>query len=211
MRKDELGREEDSCCSCPRTDARIRWYSHEKDIARENSLNIGGVRMKCAECGTDMPEDSIYCLVCSRKVGDQQSDVASYANVPFGAVLVCPKCGKKNSRTDRWCGSCDADLDEMKKRFASLGPRGPDCPTCGVSSPSGSQYCRKCGTSLTNAPRDQRKGLAVEQPFLILGGSPPTQEREIIRERQVIMIRCKYCGTLNGPIAQKCSSCGAQM
>ena len=195
----------------PRTDACVRWYSLEKHIAREDSLNAVGSPMKCGNCGSDLPEDSIYCLACGGRIGDEQVDVASYANLPFGTVLACPKCGARNSRTDRWCGSCDADLDEAKKQLASPGPRGSDCPKCAVSSPAGSNYCRKCGASLIPGPRDQPIGVTVELPFLALGSPQPTHQHEIIRERQVIMIRCKYCGTLNGPSAQKCSSCGAQM
>ena len=146
--------------------------------------------MKCRNCGSNLPEDSFYCLACGGKVGDEENNVVSYVDLPFGTVLTCPKCGGKNSRTDRWCGYCDADLDYEKKQLATPTPSGPGCPVCGVSNPVGSQYCRKCGTSLT---------------------TDSTHQHEIIRERQVVMIRCKYCGTLNGPTAQKCSSCGALM
>jgi len=167
--------------------------------------------MKCAECGSDLPNDSVYCLVCGGKVGDEQNNVFSYANLPFGTVLVCPKCGEKNSRTDRWCRSCDTDLEYAKKQLASPTSMGPDCRVCGISSPEGSQYCRKCGASLSTGRTREPGGATVSLPFPTLGDSEPAHQHEIIRERQVIMIRCKYCGTLNGPSAQKCSSCGAQM
>jgi len=165
--------------------------------------------VKCEKCGSDLPEDSIYCLVCGGRAGDEQSNVVNYAELPFGTILECPKCGAKNSRTDRWCGSCDADLDVAKKLRASPAQRGPDCPKCGVISPEGSNYCRRCGAPFNPVPRDY--SIVVEAMRLPISTSQPTHQHEIIRERQVIMIRCKYCGTLNGPTAQKCSSCGAQM
>ena len=90
-----------------------------------------------------------------------------------------------------------------------------DCPKCGISSPAGTRYCRKCGASLMGEAVDGGHswgltvgggdvGLEIGLPF----SSP---QREIVRERQVIMIRCKYCGTLNGPNEKNCTSCGAQM
>ena len=171
--------------------------------------------MKCGNCGSDLPEDSIYCLVCGRKAGDEQSNVVSYADLPFGTVIKCPKCGATNSRTDRWCGSCDAELETAKKVQAVPALSGPECPSCGVRGIAGSSYCRRCGASFSPVPKDQSTVLSVvfgdSEPGLALGGVWPTHQREIIRERQVIMIRCKYCGTLNGPDAVKCSSCGAQM
>ncbi len=151
--------------------------------------------MRCEKCGSDLPEDSNFCQVCREKVGDAQGVKASYSDLPFGAIIVCPKCGAKNSRTDRWCGSCDADLEGAKKRAAAHAPSGPDCPACGVKNEAGASYCRKCGAEVVP----------------ILWDSKPAKQREIIRERQVIMIRCKYCGTLNGPSEKNCTSCGAQM
>ena len=179
-----------------------------------------GSPMRCAHCGSDLLDDSIYCMVCGNKVGDEQKDVVSYADLPFGTILACPKCGGKNSRTDRWCRFCDADLDDAKKRYVSLTPSGSDCRVCGISSPAGSQYCRKCGASLKTGLRrgatESKLSIALGDsgptfPFPVLGDSQPAHQHEIVRERQVIMIRCRYCGTLNGPTAQKCSSCGAQM
>jgi ribosomal protein L40E len=163
--------------------------------------------MKCGHCGSDLPEDSIYCLACGRKVGDEQSSVVSYATLPFGTTIACPKCGAKNSRTDRWCGSCDADLDYAKRQRTSTAPGGPNCPKCGVSSPADSWYCRKCGASLRPVPVD----TTISLPSLTVGDTETTHQHEIIVERQVIMVRCKYCGTLNGPTAVRCSSCGATM
>ena len=164
--------------------------------------------MKCGNCGSDLPDDSVYCMACGRKVDDEQRGAVNYADLPFGTVIVCPKCGAKNSRTDRWCGSCDAELDGAKKQRASPAPKGPECPKCGASSLAGSSYCRKCGAPFGPVHKDyllKVNGIPIPNPF----GSPHTHE--IIREHQVIMIRCKYCGTLNGPKEKHCSSCGAQM
>ena len=146
------------------------------------------------QCGSELPDDSTYCLACGKRIGNVD-------DIPFGTIIVCAKCGAKNSRTERWCVSCDADLDEAKKRHISHDFKGFECRVCGVTGPAGSFYCRNCGVSLRSAPGWET----------FLGPEDSTHQHEIIRERQVIMVRCKYCGTLNGPSAQNCSSCGAQM
>jgi uncharacterized membrane protein YvbJ len=166
--------------------------------------------MKCGGCGSDLLDDSVYCMVCGRIVGDDQGSVVSYADLPFGTLLVCPECGAKNSRTDRWCGSCDADLEGVKKSRAMPLPKGPDCPKCGERNYENSNYCRRCGTSFVSVQMSYP--LSVDGvPTPMSPGSEAPHRHEIIRERQVIMVRCKYCGSLNGPDVQKCSSCGAQM
>lgn len=41
---------------------------------------------------------------------------------------------------------------------------------------------------------------------------PSIIERERIIEREVVIkIKCRYCGTLNDQMAQKCSSCGGSL
>lgn len=150
-----------------------------------------GITTKCIACESNLPDDSTYCPACGKKVED----------IPFGTILVCAKCGAKNSRTERLCVACDADLDEPRKRRISNAFKGFECQICGVAGPAGSHYCRSCGASLRSSPGWQS----------FLGPEDSTHQHEIIRERQVIMIRCKYCGSLNGPEVQKCSSCGAQM
>ena len=186
------------------------WDSREKHIAPEGCWNLLGPGMKCGNCGSDLPEDSIYCMVCGRTVGDAQSGVANYSSLPFGAIIRCPKCGAKNSRTDRWCGMCDADLEFAKKQSASPERSGPDCPRCGVKGFSGANYCSRCGAAFN--PIASSLSLSVGGPDVDEAlFDAPTHQHVIVRERQVIMIRCKYCGTLNGPEEKNCSSCGAQM
>jgi ribosomal protein L40E len=34
-------------------------------------------------------------------------------------------------------------------------------------------------------------------------------EREKVIEREIVKVKCRYCGALNNQTAQKCSSCGA--
>lgn len=167
--------------------------------------------MKCGSCGSELLEDSIYCNVCGKMVRGGDSAVVSYADLPYGTVIVCPKCGAKNSRTDLWCGKCDADLDSVKKTRAMPAPKGPTCPKCGTRGYDNSNYCRRCGQSFVNIQTERSLGSVLGETLLGASFEQVAPQREIIRERQVIMVRCKYCGSLNGPDVQRCSSCGGQM
>jgi uncharacterized membrane protein YvbJ len=164
--------------------------------------------VKCRYCGSELSEDSVFCPLCGGDIHGEVGGAVSYANMPFGTIVDCPRCGAKNSRTERFCVACDTDLEGAKKNLASPAITGPVCPTCGVRGMEDTKYCRRCGASFNPSP----KGHAVSMGGIQVFGRPEQlHQHEIIKERQVIMIRCKYCGTLNGPSDRKCSSCGAQM
>ncbi|MFZ0700077.1 MAG: DUF6114 domain-containing protein [Thermoplasmata archaeon] len=49
-------------------------------------------------------------------------------------------------------------------------------------------------------------------PAIVYATAPPTSgmERHTI-ERQVVKVRCRYCGNLTDEVAGKCASCGAKL
>jgi len=49
--------------------------------------------------------------------------MVEYSDIPFDTIVVCPKCGARNMRTDRLCRSCENDLAEAKR--AIIGELGP--------------------------------------------------------------------------------------
>jgi len=156
-----------------------------KDYCQGEFFHFGEQTTKCRSCGYELLDDSVYCMDCGSKVDDDAKAGSSYADLPFGTVVTCPKCGSRNSRTDQLCGQCDTDLADVKRRLALERSGGIDCPMCGMSNPSSSRYCRKCGAAMTVV--------------------------DISEPAQLITVRCKYCGTRNGPTASKCSSCGATL
>lgn len=160
----------------------VRRDTHEKAIAEENPLILGEQTTKCKRCGSELLDDSVYCMDCGSRIADDAKLGASYADLPFGTIVSCPKCGGSNFRTDQLCKQCDTDLTDVKRRLALQTSGGINCPECGMGNPSGSRYCRKCGAEMTTA-----------------------------ETRRPVIVRCKYCGTVNGPTAPKCSSCGATL
>lgn len=147
--------------------------------------------MKCPQCGFNLPDDSLFCLACGSRVGPSAG--VSYADVPFGTILICPGCGQKNMRTDRWCRKCDKDLTEAKRWVSVTEPKGIDCPQCNTTNPARSRYCRKCGYEIAPARQEV------------------IHEQEIIKEREIVLIKCPYCGNLSPQGTLKCSSCGGRL
>jgi hypothetical protein len=59
--------------------------------------------------------------------------------------------------------------------------------------------------TLHQSPMAQGKiNVAAQQP-------PPAGEGTTVIEREVVKIRCRYCGTLNDETSKTCSSCGAAL
>ena len=55
--------------------------------------------------------------------------------------------------------------------------------------------------------RAQRERIATKG--VDLQQVPVAKEREVIREREIVKIRCRYCGKLYVETADKCPHCGA--
>jgi len=79
--------------------------------------------------------------------------------------------------------------------------------TLGVSAPSQpgtprhiNGYCSKCG-----AP------LAEGQRFCGSCGTEASPQTQTIIEREVVKVKCTYCGYLNDETDQSCKSCGAKL
>jgi len=69
----------------------------------------------------------------------------------------------------------------------------PTCPNCGWIGTSADRYCRTCGSAL---------GAASQSPLKI------RELRETVRE--VVKVRCRYCGALYDEVKDKCPNCGGR-
>jgi len=67
-----------------------------------------------------------------------------------------------------------------------LRPTERHCDKCGASLAEGQKFCGTCGAE----------------------ASPPTQT---IVEKEVVRVKCTYCGYLNDETASACKSCGAKL
>jgi hypothetical protein len=65
--------------------------------------------------------------------------LADYVDLDPDALVVCPKCGTKNTRTERFCTNCDEDLEQARSRAPKAPKTSSDeapsvalvtCPVC---------------------------------------------------------------------------------
>jgi rRNA maturation endonuclease Nob1 len=63
-------------------------------------------------------------------------------------VIICLKCGSRNSNENRFCGICGQAL---------YPPPPIQCPRCGIAMPSNLRFCRKCGFPLKKVERTGKK------------------------------------------------------
>jgi DNA-directed RNA polymerase subunit RPC12/RpoP len=65
--------------------------------------------VKCPHCGYQYAVGpGERCIHCGKDMAGNE-----------GAVIFCPRCGAKNTRTERQCVRCDAELTTAKERIGS--------------------------------------------------------------------------------------------
>jgi len=111
--------------------------------------------VKCPGCGVDVPEDLRFCYFCGKNL--EYEPALRYADLPLGTLIVCPKCGTRNVRTENKCVKCDFDLTDARKAMVVGVAVEPQkyivkCLTCGSDSPAAAKFCGRCGWSLGLEP-----------------------------------------------------------
>ncbi|MEJ5311741.1 MAG: zinc-ribbon domain-containing protein [Anaerolineae bacterium] len=81
-------------------------------------------------------------------------------------MVRCPKCGKMNQDSSRFCNQCGAILPQTRIR----------CPQCGAMNPIGNVFCSKCNARLlpTEMQLPKNPKPAEEPPVGVKGISLPT-------------------------------------
>ncbi len=81
-------------------------------------------------------------------------------------MVRCPKCGKMNQDSSRFCNQCGAILPQTRIR----------CPQCGAMNPIGNVFCSKCNARLlpTEMQLPKKPKPAEEPPVGVKGISLPT-------------------------------------
>ncbi|MBU1536560.1 zinc-ribbon domain-containing protein [Myxococcota bacterium] len=108
--------------------------------------------MRCPNCGTEITDDSRFCMECGYKINEAQQNAVEQQQPPTPHAsatsnaqrstsnsLYCPMCGIENSSRDSFCKMCGASL-KLKGMT--------DCPHCGVEMPKEDKYCPNCGMNV---------------------------------------------------------------
>jgi len=69
--------------------------------------------------------------------------------------------------------------------------------------------CEECTRGADRCPRCDAP-LSYEEESKKMA-SPQFVEKETIIERQIIKVKCRYCGALNDQMRRTCESCGANL
>ncbi len=115
--------------------------------------------LKCPRCNSENVEGSSFCINCGGSMlgsvilASAPPGRVSYVDIPPDTIIVCPKCGTKNMRTDISCRKCEANLDAAKAEIAakSAHPKGgppTGCLSCGRELIPGARFCAACGAPI---------------------------------------------------------------
>lgn len=94
--------------------------------------------MKCANCGAEVPGNSIFCIACGSRV-----------ETP---AAICGKCRQPLAPGAQFCINCGTPVLSVPAVPAAQVQAGPACTQCGAQIQPGTVFCPKCGARQAAAP-----------------------------------------------------------
>lgn len=91
--------------------------------------------MVCKHCGTENPEEAVFCMTCGERVDGK---------------VHCPVCGALNPTEATFCIQCGGRMDNKRV-----------CPECGTLNEAGVNFCLGCGHAFEK-PRAQKSARSRE-------------------------------------------------
>jgi|GEM_PF-1578437 len=163
----------------------------------------------------------------------------SYADLPPDSVIICPSCGARNFRTDNFCRGCDSSLDDVKLSMAKGGMKRvreiinlypslkeriltklnlselppDDVYVQGEAMDVIESWGRKAELSrhLENAGNYDSAARQYEDMELWAEAKTLRDKESHTVIEKVVLVKCRYCGSLCPQGTLKCSSCGGAL
>lgn len=177
--------------------------STPKGQQRSLSYSTSGARAFCEYCGAPMTSLAESCNACGRvpapvkrtnTVGEYDSFEARERRRSLPPKLRY-EILHRDGYTCRYCGRKPPEVELEVDHIEPVSQGGTDDP----------------GNLMTSC-RDCNRGKGIRSP---LGGTtlahPTVVVQREVREREIVKVKCRYCGSLNHDGAQKCNSCGANL
>lgn len=94
--------------------------------------------MKCYQCNVEIPEGSVFCPYCGKRIDVPRS-------------LKCPQCNLDVPEGTEYCPNCGSHIGT---------PRLAICSKCGTEIPKGGAFCPNCGNPSHIENSHQRYGIS---------------------------------------------------
>jgi ribosomal protein L40E len=149
--------------------------------------------MKCSSCGTENPPEAVFCLKCGKRLAGARSD----ADVPAKEFMETQARSAVTKMLET-PGTIVLALGlflliaSLLLMIASL--------WVGLGLLAVSIIVLLVAVQL----RGHEARIAQSQ-----ASNAPTVLQSEIREREIVKVKCRYCGALNPDGAKNCGSCGA--
>ena len=128
----------------------------EKTLRDGDLVAIGSARLLFqlddGALHSDEEPEPVELLTDNDIASASSSDVAPAAKPVTGGNVACPSCGKKATRSDRFCRACGSELEKK----TSI-----PCTACGTTVPLPADFCGHCGHAL---PKQVRGGAFATKP-----------------------------------------------
>lgn len=129
----------DKCKDAPEEDLRmfVDAITQSQEWIRQQQAQIEQIKgtVKCAVCGSDVPDSYLYCSVCGSTMPQRKP------NSPPEMKTFCPNCGSEAIPGQRFCAKCGMPADKVTGREKT-------CATCGAKMDAAVTVCPDCGSEV---------------------------------------------------------------
>lgn len=148
----------------------------------------------CKKCGSKLPDNISFCVVCGAKIESEEITYANEANMtdlePKSEKMLCSVCGNEISANKKFCTKCGTKVTEAKR-----------CVECGSILPDGTNVCVICGN-------DSSHSISEKTP--VITDIPKTEITEA-EQKTIIQKRiCSCCGNEVSENKKFCTKCGTK-
>ena len=120
----------------------------------------------------------------------------------MAATKVCPNCGAKNPKANRFCEDCGYDMNKVSIPSATIDRL--FCPNGHTVSDTSLGFCDICGEKLTS----EKPVIKAPEPTPPSVPDAPTPQPPVIVENESHGKKCPACGAENPEDGVFCEECG---